>query len=143
MRSSFPSAMIGLGFQNRQNRRYANKMGGMTMTRDGSREHAELLKETATGGMSRRAVLKRGLGLGLSLPALAGLMIARPTGYVDAATNKDVTFDDDLCPLPLNLDYDCLDICLKNYENCIKGHDLRCERIFNHCENSCWSDPCP
>lgn len=44
---------------------------------DLSNSHAALLRDVAAGRLSRRAALKRGLALGLSAPALAGLLAAR------------------------------------------------------------------
>lgn len=51
---------------------------------DLSRAHVQLLRDVMEGRLSRRAAVKRGISLGLSTTALAGLLTARRTPRVSA-----------------------------------------------------------
>lgn len=55
--------------------------------RELSREHAALLRAATTGNMNRRNLLGRGIALGLSAPALAGLLSAYTPASAAAQDN--------------------------------------------------------
>jgi hypothetical protein len=69
----------------------------VAMTRDGSNLHADLLREAMTGRSSRRSMVRRGLRLGLSVPALAGLLLVRQVDQADAQFTKCVVVMDKAC----------------------------------------------
>jgi hypothetical protein len=103
------------------------------MTRDGSNLHAELLREAMTGRSSRRSIVRRGLRLGLSVPALAGVLLVRQVDHADAQLTKCVVVMDKACAAN----------CDSDRKFCQMAGNSNCNSQYSACLGGCTSVSCP
>jgi hypothetical protein len=102
------------------------------MTRDRSEGHVSLLREAMAGTTSRRRLLRRGVALGLSVPALAGVVAVGRSKPAAADWFEE-------CGDAIIKSF-CDEECQPSLQNCRRTRRNNCQYVYQQCLHQC--DPC-
>jgi hypothetical protein len=98
---------------------------------DRTPDHIELLREAAAGRSSRRALVKRGVRLGLNAPASAALLVAPRIERTRAVCRHNGIYN-----------LSCSSECRPAYDNCVRAGDRNCTGRCINCMAACEQPIC-
>jgi hypothetical protein len=92
-----------------------------------------LTRQRLEGKIDRRTALKRGFKLGLSLPALAGLLAITSQQKAEARSG---------CYEILSIDYACDAACKATRDRCVARGGRDCASNYSSCRSTCYYHEC-